>query len=265
MDSPDILAAIAAGESDRVEFKAKLAIERIKEAVCAFANTDGGVVILGVADDGAIVGLTPSRDEVQKTLTNLLQSGLSAPARAYLGCTAVDGMWLHWLDVPRQRGPMPLNVGGRIRVRRGRSNHEASGAELQDLFNHFGLVLTEEQLVSNTSIDDIDLRTFYAWLSSQGVDVTTAPQADPVDDLRNHGALCDRPGSREATLYGLLCFGKKPQAHRQMGGHFIHCAAYAGTSLADQAYSVAEAVGCVDQQIEDAERWYRMLGHRERV
>ena len=57
-----LLQVIAAGESDRVEFKETLsgdATTRIREAICAFANDlpgydSPGLVLVGVKDDGTI-------------------------------------------------------------------------------------------------------------------------------------------------------------------------------------------------------------------
>ena len=86
----EIQERIAQGESDQTEFKAKLAVDRLREAVCAFANSAGGVVIVGVNDAGRVEGLRTPPDEVSEALTNLLQCGLSAPVHGRLGRHLVD-------------------------------------------------------------------------------------------------------------------------------------------------------------------------------
>jgi ATP-dependent DNA helicase RecG len=40
------------GEGDRVEFKQGVSETRIKDAVVAFSNSDGGVLLVGVNDSG---------------------------------------------------------------------------------------------------------------------------------------------------------------------------------------------------------------------
>ena len=58
----DLLKIIAAGETDRVEFKESLSggnATRIRETICAFANDlagheEPGLVFVGVKDDGTI-------------------------------------------------------------------------------------------------------------------------------------------------------------------------------------------------------------------
>ncbi len=47
---------IKQGEGQTVEFKREFTTDVGKEIV-AFANTDGGVIIIGVDDDGRIVGV----------------------------------------------------------------------------------------------------------------------------------------------------------------------------------------------------------------
>lgn len=53
---------IQQGENSKVEFKeAKNEFPRTAyETICAFLNRDGGIVILGVADDGSIIGINPN-------------------------------------------------------------------------------------------------------------------------------------------------------------------------------------------------------------
>lgn len=62
MDRQVLTQLIAQGEGSKVEFKVRLPSQlRLARSVCAFANTQGGVIIAGVDDQGHIVGVdTPS-------------------------------------------------------------------------------------------------------------------------------------------------------------------------------------------------------------
>ncbi len=53
-------------ESERVEYKAKF-IDDIYKEVIAFANTDGGIIYIGMDDDGNVIGI----DDVDETYTRL--------------------------------------------------------------------------------------------------------------------------------------------------------------------------------------------------
>ncbi len=58
---------IAQGEHTRLEFKRQLSsAQRIARTLAAFANTSGGTLLIGVADDGKIVGVPSEFREVSK-------------------------------------------------------------------------------------------------------------------------------------------------------------------------------------------------------
>ena len=67
---------IEAGEGYRIEFKESLDKSFIEE-VCAFANSSGGKIILGVSDKGIIRGINTDnsfRSRVQDSLRQLQPS-----------------------------------------------------------------------------------------------------------------------------------------------------------------------------------------------
>lgn len=98
---PAVLARIAVGENDTTEFK-QTALRNLKSgeadegvkskivrAVAGFMNSAGGVLMIGVADDGGIVGIEedykvanrqkPGWDSYQLFLQNLLSTSFSVP------------------------------------------------------------------------------------------------------------------------------------------------------------------------------------------
>jgi ATP-dependent DNA helicase RecG len=265
MEWSDLLRSIQAGESDKFELKRWEAFpKKVGEAVCALANTEGGVVVLGVSDSGAILGVPDDPQEVQERLSSFLTTGLSAPVRAKLGMHHDASGWVHWIEVRRCRGPEPLRFHGRILVRRGRASVEPSSSELQDLFNAFGFILTEEQVVLDTSPSDIDPGAFREFLARQGLDVSGEPQPDYEQDLLNRGVLDEDDGKLLATVYGLLCFGRDPQGFVLTANAWIDCVAYAGTDRADDVILTGKATGRVNEQVERALGWIQALGIQER-
>lgn len=60
-------ALIAQGEHTQLEFKRQLSsAQRIARTLAAFANTSGGTLLIGVADDGRIVGVPSEFREISK-------------------------------------------------------------------------------------------------------------------------------------------------------------------------------------------------------
>jgi len=167
------------------------------------------------------------------------------------------------VDVRRYRGPEPLRHGQRIYVRGGRASVDPSPNELQELFNSFGFILTEEQTIPGTSPADADLEVFYKFLRRQGLDVEEEPQPDWVEDLTNRGVVGHEGDEPRLTLYGLLCFGRQPQMYRGTRGAWIEMVAYAGEDRASEVILHGEAKGRLDEQVHRALGWVKALGTRE--
>jgi ATP-dependent DNA helicase RecG len=223
----------------------------------------GGLLILGVDDAGQIRGVEEDSEMAQEKLTSLLQNGLSAPVQARLGHQSVGTADVHWIEVRRVQRPEPLRYGGRFYVRRGRASVEPSSAELQDLFNLFGFILTEEQIVPGTSPSDLDLDVFDSFLRRLSLDLDEEPRLDRLDDLRNRGVVAVDDGVARLTLYGLLCFGRQPQSFPPTRSAWVQLVAYAGEDRASEVLLSGEARGRLDEQVERSLGWLKSLGVRE--
>lgn len=91
---------IKAGESKTVEFKARLPPDSVlAKHVSAFANSDGGLLLVGIGDKGTILGLS-ERDQHRAVarLTRLCEAMLTQPAR--VGTVEFGGMRLVFAMIP---------------------------------------------------------------------------------------------------------------------------------------------------------------------
>ena len=264
MDWLNILERIELGEDRHTEFKRGLGdLSAIGKAICAFANTDGGLIVIGVDNFQEIVGVREVADSVQERLTSFLQTGCSTPVSAQGGRHEDPNGWVHWIEVPRQRSFEPMRYDGRVWVRRERSNVEPSPSELQELYNVFGYILTEERPIQAATPEHIDLQCFREYLQAIGLDVLGAPQPDHVDDLRNRGAVAQLGDGLHPTLYGVLAFGREPQRYPQTSSFRIECVAYEGEDRASNALQVADVIGRLDEQVKRAVGWFHGLGRFE--
>lgn len=264
MEWLDVVRRIQAGEDQHTECKRGLGdLSAVGRAMCAFANTEGGLIVLGVDDSKEITGVREDPERVQERLTAFLQTGCSAPVHARTGRHEEPVGWVHWVEIPRQRGFEPLRCGGRVWIRRERSSVEPSATELQDLYNAFGYVFTEERAILDAPPSHIDLDAFRAYLKRLGFDLTDEPQPDPEDDLRNRDVLVEVGGDLRATLYGVLAFGRDPQRYARTRDFRIECVAYAGDDRASEVLQVANGNGRLDEQVDRATGWFLGLGHFE--
>ena len=56
MDSRHLLSIIQQGENEKAEFK-RIWKDEYQKTLCAFANTSGGVLLVGIEDNKEIIGV----------------------------------------------------------------------------------------------------------------------------------------------------------------------------------------------------------------
>lgn len=265
MDRLEVTRLIREGEGPRTEFKRGVGdLSPVGRTICAFANTTGGVLVLGVTDSNQAVGVKEHADRLHERLASFLQTGCSTPVHAEIGRRALAEGCVFWIDVPRQRGFEPMRYDGRVWVRRDRTTVEPSPTELQELYNAFGYLLTEERAILDAPPSHIDLEAFRNYLERMRIDTSTDPQPDSEVDLVNRGVVTEIGGKLCATLSGIMAFGRDPQRYRRTGNFRLECVAYAGLDRASEVLQVANASGRIDEQVDRALGWFLGLGHSEK-
>ena len=131
MNQPTLSPLIALGEGFTTEFKRSMPSDLGRE-ICAFANATGGVILIGVDDAGAVIGVGDH---------NRLKSQVQSVARSADPPVAVEvesqGSVL-CVTVPEQHG-RPYSFGGRFYVREGATFQQMSRDEIRDSFSGRGL------------------------------------------------------------------------------------------------------------------------------
>ena len=169
---------IAHGEDSTVEFKRSLTKD-IGRELCAFANADGGTVLIGVSDTGELVGVCDH---------NRLKSKVQSTARAVappieLAVESVDQVLQ--VTVPPQKRK-PYSFDGRFFMRIGANSQPMSNAEIEDLFYAVGRLHFDRTPCAGFSLEnDLDAETW-----AQFSDRAKIPAAmDRIVALRNLGLL----------------------------------------------------------------------------
>lgn len=120
MDLKDLKSMIAAGESQTLEFKASFSNEAV-ETIAAFSNTNGGTVLLGVADNGQISGLNLTPEKLQQW-ANEVKTKTTPAILPEAEVVTLDGMTVAALRV-KEYPIKPVGVKGRYYKRVGNANH----------------------------------------------------------------------------------------------------------------------------------------------
>jgi len=114
---------IRGGESSTVEFKrSMLPSADLAQLMSAFANSEGGILLIGVDDDGTIGGVPGYRipqaiEEIEKTAESVLFEPVDFNA------CKIEGRWVLWIHIPRAPTHLfPVRTAdGQIYIREDRS------------------------------------------------------------------------------------------------------------------------------------------------
>jgi ATP-dependent DNA helicase RecG len=130
-------------ENKNTEFKREY-VEDMKKTVIAFANTDGGELLIGVDDDGVAVGLDNAQDALLRT-TNAIRDAIRPDVTLFTECavTEIDGKQIVTMTV--QRGTArPYYLAGKgvrpegVFIRQGASTVPASEAAILAMIKETG-------------------------------------------------------------------------------------------------------------------------------
>lgn len=177
-------------ESSLIERKAGIGDKLVQEVV-AFSNSDGGVVLLGVADDGAIagMGLTPAiEDKIHQRLREV------NPGRYTISPLTVGSRPITILAVARRREGFSQTTDGRVLVRRGTMSVPLFGEELVRFVNERALSRFETTetdapatLASQTAL--ARLSAAYGWTEQLDARLRDIELVSPSGKLTVAGAL----------------------------------------------------------------------------
>jgi predicted HTH transcriptional regulator len=130
----EVAERIAEREGKALEFKRGLPGDaKVARTLCAFANTRGGLLLVGVGDRGELVG-APRPPETVARLRAVARERLEPPLEVLAGTVELEGRRITWCSVPLSPGRphAALDDAGQrtVLVRVGASNRRASGATL---------------------------------------------------------------------------------------------------------------------------------------
>ena len=251
MDDRQLQLLLDDGESDGVERKASLfEPDRVREAICAFANDladrrGPGVVFIGVNDDGSCADL-PITDELLLRLAGMRDDGTIQPiASMTVEKRTVRGCEMAVVIVQPAQAP-PVRFRGRIWVRVGPRRAIAAAEDERRL--------TEKRRArdlpfdlrpwGSASVDDLDLDLFERVYLPAAFDPDVLAGNERSMDERL-GALRFLTPDGHPTMLSLLVLGK--DARRHVPGAYVQFLRIDGTDLTDPVRDEKEIDGPLDE------------------
>ena len=239
-----LLEIIANGENSGVEFsRDTLRNYNLVKKLVAFSNLDGGMVILGVRDDGSISGLT--RNRLEEWVMNACRDKIRPGMIPFFEIMreVEPGRDVAIVHVPRDGRVHSQwhNNKHTYYIRVGTRSREPTPQELDRLFRRQGMVRAEIQTVSGTMINDLDrrrLKDYFGRVRQQDI-----PGDGDDAGWRNLLTNTDIMTEEGANMAGMLLFGITPNRYLPQSG--IDAAAFPGTEKEYEAKERSQLRGAM--------------------
>lgn len=224
MNRAEFLSLLLNGENSGVEFKRDEVsnVDAARELVC-FLNLNGGVLLLGVEDDGSISGT--SRDNLEEWVAELCRTKIDPPVVPFMTWHTDVPTGKRVLSVEVPVGPdkpyaLVHNSRSTYFIRVGSTCRQASREELERMFQASGSLRYGLKPIPGTSIGDLDMRRLRDYFSR--VLQTDAP--DPSDYEQWRTLLCNlelaaaTPWEANVTIDGMILFGENLRRYLPQSG-----------------------------------------------
>ena len=213
MNKIELLEIVKKGEDSYTEFKEeKVHPDKLAAEIVAFANTDGGNLIIGVSDDREILGVADMDEEMQR-IDNICANNCEPTIYSTIEKVIIDDKKILIVKIPKgPQRPYRTNRGIHY-IRTASGKRIASPGELRLIHQASGAIYYDEVPVPNTSIEDIDIGYFDKFLKKSLGSGIKDFGIKTADLLKNMKILTPYERDMVTTTGGLLFFGKHPEYH----------------------------------------------------
>jgi len=211
LDEKSLRLQIAPGEDSSRQFKTDIRnAESLASEMAAFANSEGGTIYIGVADDGTLPGL-PAKDvtRINQLISNAASQLVRSPLTVQTENLALkNGKIVIVLTVPKGMDKPYFDKNGVIWLKTGSDKRRVnSKEELRRLFQLSDQFHADE-LPTKAGIDKLDKLRFRDFLNkSYGQEYPDSP-AEILRLLQNMNLATD---GGVLNLAGVLMFAERPE------------------------------------------------------
>ena len=219
----ELIEKIMLGEDSTIEFKREMPQRNsLADEIAAFANSEGGVILIGVDDYREIVGLEPQElDSIEKTVVEICEDSIEPAVPIFTEKLRIDDKNILKIEVPRSLFVHKTPNG--YFARRGSSKREMPTDQLARLLqsrSQARIITFDEQLVPNThksTLREVLYRRF----------ITEDATEDVIEDLLLKRSLLVEEGREiRASVAGVLMCHETPDDF--LYNSFIQAVYYSG-------------------------------------
>ena len=221
--------------------------DRLPEAIAAFANADGGEIVIGIKDNGAVVGISEGAlDSMQRKLENYIKSLDPVPTHK-IERRIEEGKNIIVVTISKVSDGF-CTYKGVFYYRHGSVTDRLGGAQLKDFLASRNMIYFDSQVCAGATIEDMDQKKLDFFLEKRSE--ANSGKAAVVDELANLGLLRRRKGSIEITNAAMLFFGKDP--YRLFKQDEVRMASFSGYDASDEVLDKEDVHGTIPENVEEA-------------
>jgi len=251
MDKEELSKLVEKGEDSFVEFKEeKVHSDDLAAEMVAFANADGGRILLGISDKKDIKGVLNADKEMER-VENISYNNCQPAVAVSIEKIRVNKKII--LCIYIAKGPeRPYKTNrGVYYVRKSSGKRQATREELLRLYQATSSIHYDELPVLATSIDDLDILYFRKFFESFYSTKIEDMNIDLNRLLENMKVLTWMDDKLVFTIGGYLLFGLNPQRHLPFCK--ITIAKFDGTEVGEE-FEKKDLEGKLEEQIDGADR-----------
>ena len=226
MNKTELLEIITNSENSRVEFKGKnVRPESLAKEMSALLNSVGGVILLGIEDDGTISGMSQNHQSAEQWVMNAARQNIQpATIPVFTSIMMDNGNLVGIVELHAQNPSKPYKARKQnvwvTYVRVGSTSREATREEEIRLYQAAQLVRYDIKSVPDTGMDSLDLDRIANYF--RVIRKISIPEREKTDEwknlLLNSDLLIEVNGNIYASVAGLLLFGKNPNRRLPQAG-----------------------------------------------
>ena len=240
MEASELIEIIARDEDSRHQFKANVTNETsVAQEMIAFSNTLGGLLIIGVSNDGTVTGLT--REDMGR-LNNLISNAASQQVRPPINpvtenIALTDGLVVV-VTMPQGIARPYMDKNGVIWVKNGADKRKATAREeIQRMYQSANLIHGDEIPVNSMSVTEVDEARFSAFYETQYGESFNKEDLSLKQVLQNLNLL----KNDVLNIAGALLFARNPQL--KLPAFIIKCVAFPGNEIDADRYNDSQDIG----------------------
>ena len=244
----ELIEKIYLGEDSTIEFKREMPRrDNMADEIAAFANDEGGVILIGVDDNRVIIGLEQQElDSVENTIVEICRDSIEPTVRIFTEKLRIDDKNILKIDVRRSSFVHQTSNG--YFIRHGSSKREMTTEQLGRLIqsrSQARIIRFDEQFVPNTHKTTLRESLYKRFITEDATE-------DMIEDLLLKRTLLVQEGREiRASIAGVLMCHDTPDDY--LYNSFIQAVYYSG-KVKDANYQIdaKDFRGPLDQQIIDA-------------